>query len=152
MRHFLVLTVLLLALPALAGTLLIAPSALAAEVDMPDPIPALEDPKETRRAIIAGMAIRNWQIERETPERILATLKLRRHVAKTWIDYSTDQVSFTYGGSVNLECKLAWPMETPPRCTWIHGRYNTWLRTLRRDIAMEVTKSRDSSESASRER
>jgi hypothetical protein len=31
MRHFLVLTVLVLALPALAGTLLIAPSALAAE-------------------------------------------------------------------------------------------------------------------------
>lgn len=124
-------------------TVLTSLPALSTPIKMPNPVPGLDDSEETRIAIIAGMARRNWQVATERPGSILARLALRRHVALTRIDYSTGKVTFAYAGSTNMECEAVWPPQSPPWCSSIHRRYNEWLRNLHDDIAKEIAKIRD---------
>jgi hypothetical protein len=116
---------------------LLAVGCTSAPLALPRPIAVSTDKPTTRAAILNGMAARSWSVEAEKPDRILARLDYRTHVAKVWIDYAGPDILFKYGGSARLDCVPA-----GNSCSEIHQNYNRWVRNLGLDIASAVTRER----------
>ena len=123
-----------LGLGAVLVFLLLLWGCTSAPLMTPAPVAALGDSTQTRRAILLGMNRRGWTVENEEPGRVLARLELRRHVARTAIDYDDRQIRFSYAGSQNLGCKPA-----GDSCSSIHRNYNHWVRMLSVEIASAAT-------------
>ena len=112
--------------------------AQAAPIQMPPPITALPNLKDTEIAIVQGMGKRGWVVEKEEDQRILASVNVRnKHTAKVWISFSTSEISFAYGGSENLKCK-----PQGDSCSSIHKNYNSWVSNLATDISNAISTKR----------
>ncbi len=129
MRRFLALSVVLLLLQACAGN----------PVVLPSPVEGLSSASKTKAAILAGMDRKGWRVKEEKGDKILAAISVRSHQAEVWINYSSGEIVYSYGGSTNLKCK---PAKSGDGCTSIHKKYNQWVDNLNRDIVVELNKER----------
>lgn len=118
-------------------TLFLGLGCTSAPLTLPGPILGVGDNAATRNAILDGMAVRGWVVEKEEGTSILAKIDQRSHVAKVWIDYSSNQIQFRYGGSKGLDCH-----RHGESCSSIHRSYNKWVRNLSLDISRQVTARR----------
>ncbi|HED18833.1 MAG TPA: hypothetical protein ENI74_04945 [Gammaproteobacteria bacterium] len=71
----------------------------------------------------AGIKL-GWEMTTEKPGVIIAILHLRKHMAKTRINYNADGYSITYMDSTNLNYDGQ----------NIHANYNRWVRNLDLEI------------------
>jgi len=62
--------------------------------------PALEDIK---KAIIRGGGSQGWKMNADQPGHVIATLYIRKHIAKVDITYNLKKYSITYKDSTNLK-------------------------------------------------
>jgi hypothetical protein len=121
----------------------LAVACTSAPLLLPQPISVNANARVTRAAILNGMALRGWAIEKEEPNRVLARLNSRTHVAQVWIDYAGSKIQFRYGGSTSLGCVPA-----GDSCSAIHRSYNRWVFNLSQDISGELTRQRAKDASA----
>jgi hypothetical protein len=112
------------ALPLFAAALLACASPA---LEMPDPVMSLPDLAATRAAILAGMAVRSWEVEREEAGQILAAQVRGGRTTKIWIDYDLDRVRFRFESQAPRPDNAAW---------------NKLARNLRHDVAREMTRRR----------
>jgi hypothetical protein len=84
----------------------------------------------TRQIITAGDKL-GWKMTRVKPGHIIATIHLRRHMAKVDIRYSNTKYSITYKDSLALK----YDGES------IHKNYNGWVQNLSNAINTQVYNS-----------
>lgn len=97
-----------------------------------NPPPVMFPPASTDRveqAIIEGMLARKWIPLKEQPGVIRGTLNVRRHSAVVRIVYTSNSYEITYVDSGNLLYR-----GSADGSARIHGRYNTWVINLMREI------------------
>ena len=122
----------------LVATMLFAVSGVAAarlvEVVDPDPIavPAGMEQAKVVKAIKQGVAARNWQVTKEEPGYIEATLNHRKHMLKYGISYGRKEIKFKYLDSAELNYK------EKDGQGYIHGNANKWAVNLRSDISKQL--------------
>lgn len=117
--------------------MLLASACTSNPIVMPGSLPALTKASETRAAILDGMAVRGWVLEEEGNKQLVARVTVRSHVAKTRIDYSGKNITFSYAGSENLNCR-----QKGDSCKSIHRKYNYWVDNLSVDIHGALMKRR----------
>lgn len=80
--------------------------------------------KQVEKAILNSASTNQppWTMKVLEPGRILATLRVRSHIALVEITYTTKSYSITYNGSSNLKYN---PVEKT-----IHNNYNGWIQNL----------------------
>lgn len=86
---------------------------------------------QVRSAIMIAGAGLGWQIKEESPNLLVGTLSIRKHVAVIEIPYSPTQYSIKYRSSVNLDNKG----------DYIHKNYNGWIQNLNRSINAQLVAS-----------
>jgi hypothetical protein len=128
-RNLFALSFIVLLLQACAGN----------PVVMPQPVEALSSASETKAAILAGIKRKGWRVKKEEGEKILTSVTVRNHKAVVWIDYSSGEIVYSYGGSSNLKCKAD---SSGEGCKSIHKKYNQWVATLNRYIVSELDRRR----------
>ncbi|MDX8378022.1 MAG: hypothetical protein R8L53_08385 [Mariprofundales bacterium] len=86
--------------------------------------------KITNNIVQAGDDL-GWRMAKIKPGHIVATLYLRKHMAKVDIKYSNDNYSITYKDSRELKHKG----------NSIHPNYNGWVQNLSNAISIKVYNS-----------
>lgn len=81
--------------------------------------------KVTKAIMLAGPK-HHWQMDIEGPGHIIATTRVRKHMAQVDIRYTEDWFQITYRNSRNLYYN--------PRNKRIHRNYNLWVENLKFDI------------------
>lgn len=120
----------LLSLLLLTGSLLSNAVFAAAELVNPPPIVVPDDlsyeqiEKDIKRAMVG----RGWLVEEESDGEITAVLRLRSHVARILIEYSSEKVNISYVSSENLKYREKKGKRT------IHKNYLSWINNLASDI------------------
>lgn len=84
----------------------------------------------TKEIFDAGVQL-GWQMKKEKPGHIIATLFLRDHMVKVDIHYSTTEYSITYKDSSQMKYDG----------TNIHSNYNGWVQNLSNAINTQVYNS-----------
>lgn len=84
----------------------------------------------TQQIVKAGDKL-GWKMTRVKPGHIIATLNLRKHMAKVDIHYSNTKYSITYKDSLALK----YDGES------IHKNYNGWVQNLSNAISTQVYNS-----------
>ena len=79
---------------------------------------------DVKRAIVTAGASLGWQMQEESPGHLVATLILRKHMAKVDIQYTKTDYSITYKDSMELYYDGS----------TIHTNYNGWVQNLDRAI------------------
>jgi len=80
--------------------------------------------QEVHNAIVEGGAKRGWKMQTVNEGHLVAKLNVRSHEAEVDINYSVNNYSIVYKGSVNLK-------EANGK---ISSSYVTWIHNLERDI------------------
>jgi hypothetical protein len=88
---------------------------------------SLPDLGATRAAILAGMAVRKWEVEHEEPGYLLAVYVRGSRSTKVLIGYDLDRVRFGYEGGASGAN---------------YARWNKLARNLRDDVSREMTRRR----------
>ena len=86
---------------------------------------------EVRSAILRAGSTLGWQIKDESPDLLVGTIQLRKHLAVIEIPYSANSYSIKYRSSNNLD-------ESSGK---IHKNYNGWIQNLTRGINAQLTSS-----------
>ncbi|MCR9212233.1 MAG: hypothetical protein NXI13_00835 [Proteobacteria bacterium] len=93
---------------------------------IPIPVELQDAPSDEISDIILTAGIeRGWQMKKEGPGKIMATLLNRDHKAVVDIIYTKTNYSILYDSSVNLRYDG----------TRIHRNYNRWVKNLEKDIS-----------------
>lgn len=83
------------------------------------------EPLEVRDAIMRALAARGWQVDREGPDGIVATIVSKGHSATVLIQYNPSAYSISY-------------LDSSPGLRFngaaIHRRYNEWVERLDKTI------------------
>ena len=87
--------------------------------------------EEVRSAILRAGSALGWQIKDESPNLLIGTIQLRKHLAVIEIPYSSNNYSIKYRSSTNLD-------ESGGK---IHKNYNGWIQNLTRGINAQLTSS-----------
>jgi hypothetical protein len=82
-----------------------------------------------KRAILIAGSKLHWQMQPVDDGHIVATLMVRKHIAKVDITYTSENYSITYKDSTNL-------MYDGKK---IHSQYNNWVDVLHRQIRVELS-------------
>lgn len=88
--------------------------------------------QQIERAIILAGSVRGWAIEPVAPGQLVATLRLRGHVAVVTISHTLKEFSITYKSSKDLLYRKEGETE------YIHRNYNSWIGYLQGDIIRAV--------------
>lgn len=83
---------------------------------------------QVREAIVRAGATLGWEMKDDGPNKLIATLNLRKHVAVVEIPYTESTYSIKYLSSTNLDAKDG----------KIHKNYNGWITNLSRDIDVQL--------------
>ena len=94
----------------------------------PVPIPKTFSKSETPSKIRAALFRRGWNIDREAPGEIFASISRSRHTARIKISYDNKNARVEYLDSENLNYSVK---DGEQR---IHSRYNIWLRNVEHDL------------------
>jgi hypothetical protein len=81
----------------------------------------------THDIVQAGIGL-GWQMKKENPGHIIATLVLRKHMVKVDINYSNTEYSILYKDSTEMN----YDGEK------IHANYNSWVQNLSKSINKHV--------------
>ena len=84
----------------------------------------------SKEIIEAGTSL-GWQMKKEKPGHIIATLFLRDHMVKVDVIYTNTEYSITYKDSSNMGYDG----------TNIHSNYNSWIQNLSNNINTQVFNS-----------
>lgn len=84
--------------------------------------------EDVGKAITRAGGTLGWQMKQIEPGYILATLKLREHVAIVDVRYTASAYSITYKDSTNVKYDGA----------RIHGNYNRWILNLDNAIKTQL--------------
>jgi hypothetical protein len=88
------------------------------------------DLSDVTKAITRAGVQLGWEIKEQTPGHIVATLHLRKHVARVDITYTLDEFSINYKDSSNLRYD--------PSNNTIHKNYNGWIKNLNEAIDTQL--------------
>jgi hypothetical protein len=105
------------------------------ELRNPEPIVTALAPEKTRSAIVEALGARGWLLAKEEPGEMYATLHLRTHTAQVLVSYDTEEVSIKYLDSENLKYR-----QNKKGKEYIHKNYNSWVKTLLKDISKRTGK------------
>ena len=125
MRNFLILFV-SLSLAFIAG----CRSAAVYNVDDAAVVTSVDkySAQDVKKAIMRAGGSLGWMMKENGPGKIVATLNIRKHMAKIDIDYSTKSYSIRYKDSQNLNYDG----------TNIHSNYNGWIQRLNDNIQIQL--------------
>lgn len=85
--------------------------------------------QQVRQAIVTAGAGLGWTMSEVAPGHMVATLKIRDHLAKADVNYSPKAFSIAYKDSVNLKYDG----------TQIHSNYNGWIHNLQNAITAALS-------------
>ncbi|HED34921.1 MAG TPA: hypothetical protein ENJ08_12050 [Gammaproteobacteria bacterium] len=89
--------------------------------------------EDVKKAIVRAGSSLGWSMNTREPGKIVATLNIRKHMAKVNIRYTTKKYSITYVNSRNLNYTVD-EDEGP----LIHSNYNGWIQNLDNSIKSQL--------------
>jgi len=89
--------------------------------------------EDVKKAIIRAGSALGWSMSAKEPGKIIATLNIRKHMARVSIRYTTEKYSITYDNSRNLNYTVD-EDEGP----LIHSNYNGWVQNLDNSIKSQL--------------
>lgn len=89
--------------------------------------------EDVKKAIIRAGSTLGWSMNANEPGNIVATLNIRKHMAKANIRYTTTKYSIKYINSRNLSYTVD-EVEGP----LIHSNYNGWVQNLDNSIKSQL--------------
>ncbi len=89
--------------------------------------------EDVKKAIIRAGSTLGWSMNAREPGKIIATLNIRKHMARANIRYTTEKYSITYDNSRNLNYTVD-EDEGP----LIHNNYNSWIQNLDNTIKVQL--------------
>ncbi|TFG62420.1 MAG: serine protease [Nitrospirales bacterium] len=96
-------------------------------------LPASNDAKRTRTAILTGIQNLKWEVEGEAEGQIDLVRRDQEFMAAIRITYDEHDVKFHYLRSENLLCE-----PEGSSCAKIHGLYGEWSHTLKTAVNNEL--------------
>jgi len=84
---------------------------------------------DVKKAIVRAGTSLGWVMKSTGKGHLLATLHLRKHVAKVDITYNKESYSIKYNDSQNLNYTGS----------SIHKNYNSWVQNLDRNIQVQIS-------------
>jgi hypothetical protein len=99
----------------------------------PIAVPAQVNSKKVDQIVKQKLDQRGWYIEKAQPGKVIARIQRGEAMAKIQVKYDKNNVTISYLDSQNFHYRKEGDNE------FIHGRYNSWILNIERDINNELS-------------